>query len=73
MMSVIYAQFKPLPDSWYTPERIELYRTLIKNAEVFDKEAGQPDCAMPEKDEFGRHLEDLEADLICDYRGADCD
>jgi len=75
-VSVIYDMFAPLPDSWYTQERIDLFRRMVKDARLFDLEAGQPDCEDPEKakvEDRIKKIEDKIEDEECDYRGADCD
>ena len=60
MLSVIYAQFQNMPDDWYTPKRIELFYSMVAHAELFDEEAGQPDCLDPEKAKFDSKIEQLE-------------
>jgi hypothetical protein len=72
-VSVIYDMFKPMPDSWYNQERINLFRTMVKAAHTFDKEAGQPDCADPEKEKIKDKIEALAELLEDDYKGADHD
>lgn len=72
-ISVIYDMFRPLPDDWYTPERISLFRTMVKAAEVFDKETGQADCVDPEKAKVKDRIDALEEAMEDDYRGADHD
>lgn len=71
-VSVIYDMFKPLPDEWYTLDRIDLFKDMVHNAEIFDQETGQPDCADPEKAKIKEHIAELEAELT-EYRGADND
>lgn len=74
MVSVIYAQFKSLPDSWYNQDRINLYKRLMQEATLFDKEADQPDCESPEKEILSKHLDEMEDQFIeNEYRGADHD
>jgi hypothetical protein len=48
-VSVIYDMFGKQPDSWYTPQRIDLFRSMVTDAMKFDIEADQPDCQDPEK------------------------
>jgi rubredoxin len=73
MISVIYAQFSKMPDDWYTPKRIELFYSMVAHAELFDEEAGQPDCLDPEKAKFNERIEQLELNIEDDYKGADND
>jgi hypothetical protein len=72
-VSVIYDMFTPLPDEWYTKERIDLFRSMLVLAETFDQETGQPDCVDPEKAKLKEKIDALEEELENDYRGADCD
>jgi hypothetical protein len=39
-VSVIYDMFKPMPDSWYNQERIDLFRTMVKAAQFLIKKLG---------------------------------
>lgn len=71
-VSVVYGMFKDFPDEWYTQERIELFRRMVKDARTLDKEAGQPDCEDPEKAKVAAHIDELD-EQFCEYRGADCD
>jgi rubredoxin len=82
MVSVVYAQFQNMPDDWYTPQRIELFYSLVAHAELFDEEAGQPDCLDPEKAKLDEKIEQIELafktkeddeDDEDDYKGADHD
>lgn len=69
-VSVIYDMFAPLPDSWYTLDRIDLFRTMVESAEKFDLETGQPDCADSEKAKIKERINNLEYELK-EYKGAD--
>jgi hypothetical protein len=62
-VSVIYGMFKPLPDSWYNQERIDLFRNMLTTAEIFDKESNQPDCADPDKEKLVEHIDELEKQI----------
>ena len=62
-VSVIYDMFRPMPDTWYNQERIDLFRRLIQDAKTFDVEAGQPDCEDPEKAKLEEHIDELEKEL----------
>jgi len=62
-VSVIYNMFKPLPDSWYNEERINLFRNMLADAETFDKESNQSDCADPEKEKLVARINELEEQL----------
>lgn len=77
MVSVIYAHFQSMPDDWYTPKRIDLFYSMVAQAELFDEEAGQPDCLDPEKAKLDEKIEQLKLNFNLeeedDYRGADCD
>lgn len=55
--------FRPMPDTWYNQERIDLFRRLIQDAKTFDVEAGQPDCEDPEKAKLEEHIDELEKEL----------
>lgn len=72
LVSVIYDMFKPFPDEWYTQEKIELFRRMVKDARTLDKLADRPDCEDPEKAKVAAHIDELEEQLT-DYRGADHD
>ena len=71
-VSAIYDIFEPLPDSWYTLDRIDLFKTMVYSAEIFDKETGQADCVDPEKAKLKERIEQLEVELK-EYKGADQD
>jgi len=64
--------FQPFPDEWYTQERIDLFRRMVKDADALDKASGQPDCADEEKAKVADHIDELEEDLS-GYRGMDAD
>jgi len=64
VVSMIYDMYKPLPNEWYTLDRIELFKDMVKTAEVFDKETGQPDCADPEKAKIKERIDELEKELV---------
>lgn len=70
-VSVIYDMFKPLPDSWYTKERIDLFRNMVADARQFDILTGQPDCEDPEKAKVEERINAIEEQLEDDYKGAD--
>jgi hypothetical protein len=59
-VSVIYDMFGKQPDSWYTKERIELFKRMIEDAKVFDIESNQPECEDPEKARVLERIEKLE-------------
>jgi hypothetical protein len=59
-VSVIYDMFGQQPDSWYTPQRIELFYSMVADAKVFDIEANQPDCEDPEKSKLLERITELE-------------
>jgi hypothetical protein len=61
--SVIYDMFGKMPDGWYNQKRINLFKTMIVAAEMFDQEANQPDCVDPEKEKLLEHIEELEKQL----------
>lgn len=73
MISVVYAHFSSMPDDWYTPKRIKLFKSMVESALIFDKEADQPDCLDPEKAKLKDRIEQLELDLEDDYKGMDHD
>lgn len=62
-VSVIYDMFNQQPDSWYNRERIDLFRSMISDAKVFDIEANQPDCQDAEKAKLLERIEELENQL----------
>lgn len=62
-VSVIYDTFNRFPDSWYTPERIELFHRMVTDARFLDQESGQPDCEDPEKAKIEEHIDELEKKL----------
>jgi hypothetical protein len=59
-VSVVYDMFKGMPDSWYTPQHIQLFHQMVDLAKQFDVEAKQPDCADPEKALLEEHIQELE-------------
>jgi hypothetical protein len=59
-VSVIYDMFGQQPDSWYTKERIDLFKRMVEDAKIFDQEANQPDCEDAEKAKILERLEKLE-------------
>jgi hypothetical protein len=63
-VSVIYDVFSKMPDVWYDQERLVLFRRMVSDAEIFDRLAGQPDCADPEKAKLLLRIEELEKQLI---------
>ena len=69
-VSVIYDLFASQPESWYTLDRIDLFKKMIANAEQLDIETGESDCVDPEKAKLKEKIEDLEAQLS-EYKGAD--
>jgi hypothetical protein len=62
-VSVIYDMFARLPDVWYTPQRIQLFHTMVADARIFDAESGQPDCEDPEKAKLEERIQELEEQL----------
>jgi len=64
--------FKPFSDEWFTQERINLFRRMVKDAETLDKELGQPDCSDEENAKLANHINELE-EQFCEYKGADHD
>jgi hypothetical protein len=62
-VSVVYDMFGKLPNEWYTPQRINLFKQMVTLAETFDQESGQPDCADPEKAKLLVRIEELEKEL----------
>jgi len=72
-VSVVYGMFQGLPDEWYTVERISLFRRMVTDARLLDKESGQPDCEDPEKAKVEARINAIEEQLEDDYRGADHD
>lgn len=73
-VSVIYDMFKPMPDDWYNRERIDLFRRMVSDARLLDKESGQPDCEDPEKAKVESRINEIEKKIDeeeDDYRGAD--
>jgi hypothetical protein len=62
-VSVIYDMFSQQPDSWYTPQRINLFYNMLANARTFDVESGQPDCEDPEKAKLEERIAELEEQL----------
>lgn len=61
--SVIYDAFGKLPDSWYTLGRIDLFKTMISDAKLFDRESNQADCEDPDKTKILERIENLENKL----------
>lgn len=61
--SVIFDMFKPMPDSWYNQERIDLFRKLLDGAKQFDIESNQPDCEDPDKAKLEEHINEIESQL----------
>ena len=59
-VSVVYDWFGKLPDSWYTPQRIDLFHNMVSTAKQFDEESGQPDCHDPEKAKVEERIAQLE-------------
>lgn len=59
-VSVVYDWFGKLPDTWYTPQRIELFHSMVTVAKQFDEESGQPDCHDPEKAKVEERIAQLE-------------
>jgi hypothetical protein len=72
-VSVVYGMFVGQPDEWYTTERIGLFRRMVTDARLFDKESGQPDCEDPEKAKVEARIDAIEEQLEDDYKGADHD
>lgn len=62
-VSAIYDMFRPMPDDWYTLDRIDLFKNMVAQAAQFDIETGQPDCADPEKAKMVAHIAELEEQL----------
>lgn len=62
-VSVIYDMFAKQPDTWYTQQRIDLFRNMVADAKQFDQEAGQPDCQDPEKAKLEERIQTLEEQL----------
>lgn len=62
-VSVIYDMFGKQPDQWYTLERIDLFKSMVADARLFDEESGQPDCEDPEKAKVAERIEDIEKGL----------
>jgi len=72
-VSVVYGMFQGFPDEWYTVDRINLFKRMVTDARLLDVESGQPDCEDAEKAKIAEHIDELEEQLICDYRGMDKD
>ena len=62
-VSVIYDMFGKQPDSWYTLQRIDLFKNMVADAKTFDVEANQPDCEDPEKAKLLERIAELEKQL----------
>ena len=62
-VSVIYDMFVKQPDSWYTLQRIDLFKNMVADAKTFDVEANQPDCEDPEKAKLLERIAELEKQL----------
>lgn len=62
-VSVIYDMFGKQPDEWYTQEHIDLFKRMVADARLFDKESGQPDCDDPEKAKINDRIENIEKEL----------
>ncbi len=62
-VSVIYDMFAKQPDTWYTQQRIDLFRNMVADARTFDIQSGQPDCEDPEKAKLEGRIEELEQQL----------
>jgi hypothetical protein len=62
-VSVIYDMFAGMPDAWYTPQRLELFRSMEADAIQFDREAAQPDCVDTEKAKLLLRIEELEKQI----------
>jgi len=69
-VSVIYDMYRELPDSWYTPQRIETFRSLVESAKQYDSLTNQPDCEDPEKAKVKEHIDELEISMN-EYKGMD--
>lgn len=61
-VSVIYDMFGKQLDSWYTKERLDLFKRMVEDAKTFDKEANQADCEDPEKAKVLERLTKLEVE-----------
>lgn len=72
-VSKVYDMFGEMPDEWYNSKRINLFKTMVMAAELFDEEAGNPDCEDPEKAKVKERIEKIEESLEDDYRGMDHD
>lgn len=46
------------PDHYWDTTSWPLFKALVKEAEKFDKETGQPDCVDPEKDAWMKRIEE---------------
>jgi hypothetical protein len=55
--------FGKQPDSWYTLQRIDLFKNMVADAKTFDVEANQPDCEDPEKAKLLERIAELEKQL----------
>lgn len=53
----------PLPNPWWTPEKIKEFMGLIEAAKKQDKAEGNPDCHKPEMEEFIKEIKTLKARL----------
>lgn len=47
-----------IPEQQWTPQTWGPFQRLVKQAEEFDKAAGQPDCVDPEKEAWMKRVEE---------------
>lgn len=59
VVSMVMDYGHKIPEPWWTPSNAEKFMKLVKFAEQFDEETGQPDCIDPEKAELLERVEKL--------------
>lgn len=52
-----------IPEGQWTTQTWSPFTDLVKQAEIFDKAAGQPDCVDPEKEAWMKRIEERLAAL----------
>lgn len=67
-VSVIFNTFSPMPDSWFTRDRIDLFKRMITDARLLDRETGQPGCEDPDKAKLEDRVDELEEKLEYDNK-----